>query len=145
MNTILRAAAIGAVSGSRSMMGPAMFARQAMAGRAGRAMPFLVAGEMLADKHPRMPARTTLMPLAGRMMTGAFAAGAGARGRRRVVAAIAGAAGAVAAAYALSHLRRYAASRRMSNVVAGAIEDGLVIAAAALLARAGSAPQRYAD
>ena len=135
MNTMIRAAAIGALSGSRSMAGPAAVAWQLLPAGVARVMPLMVAGEMLADKHPRMPARTMFVPLAGRMMTGAFAAGAGTRGRQRLLAAAAGAAGAVAAAYGLSYLRRYAASRRIPNVVAGAIEDGLVIAAAALVAR----------
>jgi uncharacterized membrane protein len=125
------------------MMGPAVIARQVLPGFAARAMPFMAAGEMLADKHPQMPARTTFLPLAGRMMSGAFAAGAGTRGRQRIAAAVAGAAGAAAAAYGLYHLRRYAAARRVPNIMAGAMEDALVIAAAMLLARARATPRRY--
>jgi uncharacterized membrane protein len=135
MNDLFRAAAIGAVSGSRSMMGPTVIARQALPGGAAQLMPLLAFGEILADKHPRMPARTTFLPLAGRMMSGAFAGAAYGRGRHRITAAVAGAAGAVAAAFALYRVRRYAASRGVSNVVAGAVEDALVITAAALLAR----------
>lgn len=139
MNTLLRAAAVGAVSGSRSMMGPAVVARRLLPAGVAPLVPLMAAGEMLADKSPRMPARTTALPLAGRMMTGAFAAGSQTRGRQRIAAALAGAAGAAAATYALYHLRRYATSRGMPNAAAGFAEDALVIGAAMLLARASRA------
>jgi uncharacterized membrane protein len=135
MNALVRATAVGAISGSRSMLGPAVVARRVLPAGAARLMPLLVAGEMLADKSPRIPPRTSFVPLAGRALTGAFAAGAQVRGRQRVLAAAAGAAGAIAAAFALARFRRYAASRGMSNVAAGLIEDAAALWIGALLAR----------
>jgi uncharacterized membrane protein len=93
------------------------------------------AGEIVADKTPTIPARTDTLPLTGRLVLGAAAA-AGAAKRHRIQAGVMGAAGALAATYALFHLRRIATTRlRIPNVVAGMIEDAAALAAGAMLMR----------
>jgi uncharacterized membrane protein len=125
MNAFVRAAGIGAVSGGRSMLGPALVTTSPWAHRMTTA---LAIGEMTADKTPQIPARTAPMSIAGRMAFGAMAA-ATAAPRAKVRAGLIGAAGALAATFALFHARRFATERlRVPNAVAGLAEDALLIA-----------------
>jgi uncharacterized membrane protein len=95
----------------------------------------MTAGELVADKTAGIPARTDALPLTGRLVLGAAAA-VGVAKRHRLQAALAGAAGALTATYALFHLRRLATTRlRIPNVVAGMIEDAAVLSAGAMLMR----------
>jgi uncharacterized membrane protein len=134
MNAILVAGALGAVSGSRSMLAPALVAR-AHAASPAPILAWLAGGEMIADKMPFIPSRTDPLPLVGRIVSGALAGASACGGRRRVPCALAGAAGAVVATFALVRLRQFASARRIPNVLAGAIEDALAIWAGTRLLR----------
>jgi uncharacterized membrane protein len=137
MNDLAVAFGIGALSGSRSMLGPALVGRRLAPAVAQRVLTLLAAGEMVADKSTLIPARTEVLPLAGRVTTGALAAAGLARRDRRVAAAVAGAMGALAGTYAWYHLRRLATVRLgLSNMAAGLAEDALAVGAGALLLRA---------
>ncbi|HTI41024.1 MAG TPA: DUF4126 family protein [Vicinamibacterales bacterium] len=135
MRELARSAVIGALSGSRSMLAPAVVAQSVLPFPARTLLTLMSAGEIVADKTPTIPARTDTLPLTGRLVLGAAAA-AGATKRHRMQAAVMGAAGALAATYALFHLRRIATTRlRIPNVVAGMLEDGVALGAAAMLMR----------
>jgi uncharacterized membrane protein len=134
MNDLIRALGMGAVSGARSMLGPAMTATSAPAKAIGS---MAAAGEMAADKSTGIGARTDSLPLSGRIVSGAYAAAAVARPGRRLQAAAVGAAGALAATFALYHARRFATERlRVSNAVAGLVEDVLAVSLGLYLTRA---------
>lgn len=134
MNELTLALGIGAVSGARSMLGPAMTATSASAKAIGS---LAAAGEMAADKAPGIGARTDTLPLSGRIASGAYAAAAIARPGGRLRAAAVGAAGALAATFALYHARRFATERlRVPNAVAGVVEDVLAVGLGLYLTRA---------
>jgi uncharacterized membrane protein len=136
MNEAAVAFGIGAICGSRSMLGPALVGRCALPTTAQRVLTMMAAGEMAADKSAHMPARTEAMPLIGRLALGALAAGAYASPRRRIEAAFAGAAGALAGTFAWYHLRRLATIRLgLPNTLAGLAEDALAVGAGTLLLR----------
>ena len=135
MNDLARGFTMGVLSGSRSMLAPAMLASNRVSPVAFSAMKLLAAGEMVADKHPQMPARTDALPLAGRMMTGAFTAASHAAPDRRVPMAIAGALGGFCGTWLFFHLRRAIAQRVGPGVTAGLLEDAIAIAAGAAIAR----------
>jgi len=145
---LVAAAALGGLSGARSLAGPAALAltrgpRSEIDGALGHpaiaaTVLALAGGEMMADKHPRLPARTRPAALAGRMMLGGFA-GAGAsahRGGRPVPGALVGATAALLAA-CVTRLARAGLTRLLRGrpAAAGAIEDVLVIAGGALARR----------
>lgn len=140
MNDITASLAIGALSGSRSMLGPTLAADHRLPGVAAQMVRLLAAGELIADKHPSMGDRTDPVPFAGRIVTGAIAA-ATISGRRRgwlplAAAGAAGAAGAVASTLLLYHLRRELSRRyQVSNVTAGIVEDFVALAAATWVSR----------
>jgi len=136
MRELAMAWGLGALSGSRSMLGPAVVARSALPLPARRVLSLLAAGELAADKSPRIPARTSALPLAGRIVMGAAAAATFAK-RKRLQAALAGAAGALASTYACFYLRRFATNQlRIPNVVAGVVEDAAALSAGTMLMRA---------
>ncbi|MFZ0042229.1 MAG: hypothetical protein WAK93_13045 [Solirubrobacteraceae bacterium] len=131
---LVTAAALGATSGLRTTAAPAALALRGRWGRNGQIVAILAAaGEMAIDKHPDVPARSDLPLLAGRAASGAFAGHvlAGSRG------AGAGAAGALATAYGSERLRAAIGERTgLVDIVLGAVEDALVVAAAAAATRA---------
>jgi uncharacterized membrane protein len=141
---------VGAVCGSRSLLAPAIItttsagpwppggplgaAARLPGGRA--LMVAMAAAELMADKSARIPARTDVLPLAGRAVTGAMSAAACARPNQRIPAALVGAIGALTGAYAFFHLRRLATSRLgLPDVVAGAAEDAVAIGLARAMMR----------
>jgi uncharacterized membrane protein len=135
MNALITAGAFGAVSGSRSMLGPALVARAVSSSPLARILSYLAAGEMAADKLPTIPARTDTLPLFGRIVSGAIVGASVCSRRQRVACALTGAAGALVAAYALTAGRRVAAQRQIPNAVAGAFEDVLALGAGLWLVR----------
>ena len=95
-----------------------------------RALQLLEIGEMIGDKTPIIPSRTSLLPLLGRAAIGAFAgATLFASGERPMAVGIAlGAVSATAAAYAAERLRMQVTQRLgVPNVLAGLLEDGIVL------------------
>jgi uncharacterized membrane protein len=98
------------------------------------------AGEVVADKLPATPPRTTTGPFLQRLATGATV-GAAVHydaGRPRVLGAVLGAAGAGAGAWAGSRARILAAERTtLPGPLLGAIEDLVAIGLAVLVLEAG--------
>ena len=144
-----RALGLGALSGVRSMSGPAVLAstlerhgKDVISGRKlgfplGRVLTLLAAGEFVADKLPFTPARTMPPSLVARTFSGAFVGLATARKREaRLAPTLVGAAAAAASTFASYHLRRLATqrSKRLGYGMAVA-EDALALLASRKLAR----------
>jgi uncharacterized membrane protein len=129
MNTRLgETIALGAMSGMRSMSGPAVLAMRAPEQNAlTRAIPALAVGEMIADKLPFMGDRIDPLPLAGRAMMGALVGGYLARedDGNVILGGLLGAATAVIVAH-LAYRARIKATESL-GATAGFVEDGLVI------------------
>jgi uncharacterized membrane protein len=130
------------------MLGPALISSAGVGPRRWRrlrpAVWSLAAGELFADKLPRLPNRTARGPLAARAVMGALVAVATRprTGKRAALfAAVLGAAAAIAGAFAGFHLRRLASRRlgggTIANAVTGALEDALIVKGGRSLARAG--------
>jgi uncharacterized membrane protein len=144
------AAAIGAVSGLRSMTGPAIIANAArdrhlkMDGtalawfgwpKAAPVVSALAIGEMIADKLPFMPDRPRPGSLAGRAITGALCGYTvfSPRGRSQAaMGAIVGASAALAASWAGFEYRRRAPA---PAILSALVEDVVAAAAGALVIR----------
>lgn len=123
---------LGAVSGIRSMAGPAFAARRFGSRRGlARALTFLAANEFFVDKLPGIPPRTHPLSLAARAVSGALVASVGPGNRReRIVRGILGAGSAVATAFAFTRLRGVALRRSKTFGTLVALgEDALVILA----------------
>lgn len=140
-----RVAIAGAISGSRSALGPALAAQalandfdpppQEFAQRAFRSKPARIAlgalalAEMAFDKMPFAPRRIAWPVLVGRALSG-WTAGAllAPRGDRRAIYAGAaiGAAAAIGGAFLTYGLRKVAAER-VPSPLAGIVEDALVL------------------
>ena len=144
--TIWRTLGLGAIAGVRSMAAPAILSRSAVEDRVGglEGTPFamlgsprvstvlrtLEIGEMFGDKTPFIPSRTSLLPLLGRAVIGAVVGAAlfASEGRRTATGGVLGAVSAMAAAYAAERLRMQIIQRLgVPNVVAGLLEDGVVL------------------
>ncbi|HZB48410.1 MAG TPA: DUF4126 family protein [Mycobacteriales bacterium] len=156
---LLRPLLLGVVTGSRSQLGLAVLAwavppdrsdpraLRVLRSRAGRlALGAAAAGEVVADKLPRTPSRTSPPALAGRLVSGALvgALAAGRADRRgTALAATAGVLGAAAGSYAGAAYRRAAAARTGTPDLPWAlVEDAAAagLAAAALRAPAPTPP-----
>ena len=95
-----------------------------------RALVAAAAGEMVADKMPGMPARTAPPVLAGRIASGVLVGAAVAAAQRSplVPSAVAGAAGAVAASYAMLAVRRAAGERLgVPDATVAVAEDAMTL------------------
>jgi uncharacterized membrane protein len=149
--TWLQAAGLGAVSGLRSLMPAATVATRLSAGDQDAATsgnlvrrllgnPAIARGlrwgaslELVGDKMPFTPSRTTALPLVGRAAWGALVAVAWTDARRPkdiAAAALLGGGAAVGAAFVGYELRRRATVGRggVGKFVAGALEDLLALA-----------------
>ncbi len=144
------AAVMGAVSGLRSMTGPAVIATAARSRhlekngavlawfaspKAAPVISALAAGEMIADKLPFMPDRTKAGSLAGRAVMGAVCGYAvfSPRGKREAaIGALVGASAALAASWAGFEYRR---RTPMPPLVAAVIEDVVAAASGAFVIR----------
>ena len=110
------AAVLGAISGMRSMAAPAIVSRFAHTGllplqdsqikflthkNSAKTMAVMAIGEMVADKLPFIPNRTSVFPLMTRAVSGALSATAFTKARKRSVAvgALIGSLAAVGASY----------------------------------------------
>jgi uncharacterized membrane protein len=136
---LLRAAALGAASGSRSTAGVTAVALASRRGDPGAlasglgstagtvVSSVLALGELVGDKLPTTPSRLAVAPLAGRVLLGGTAAAAQARrdGRDPVVPALVAAAGAAGAAVLFARLRGVATDRFGSDKPGAFAEDGL--------------------
>lgn len=126
--------ALGAITGMRSMSGPAALALR-QAGPLRRVVPLLAAGEMVADKTGLLGDRTAPVPLAGRGVMGALVGGVLARsqGTNLLLGAGLGAGAAVLAAYAALWIRK---RLPLTDASGGLLEDALVVAIGAWSASA---------
>jgi len=141
----LRALGLGAISGLRSMSGPALVSRAASTGRLsleGTAFAFLgssrvskallvaALGELVGDKLPMTPSRTSTPPLLGRAASGALLGAAlfVSEGRRAAPGAVLGSSAAVAAAFAGERLRALAGEKTgLPDPVLALVEDAVVL------------------
>ena len=145
-DTVARVLGIGAITGLRSTAGPAALSRAVSAGRIGglEDTPFAVLGsskvstlltlfeigELIADKLPITPSRTSLPPLLGRAACGALAGAAlfVSEKRRAEAGAVLGALSAATAAYAGESLRmRIAEKLGVPDPIVALLEDGIVV------------------
>ncbi|MQA91952.1 MAG: DUF4126 domain-containing protein [Gemmatimonas sp.] len=150
---LLKAAAIGAVAGMRSMAAPALLARGLSEDGLGndggrvekllsskgvtRVLSLFAGGEMLVDKAPFALNRTSPLPLVGRAVIGSLAAAALSAHRHVPVLfpAAVGATSAIASTFATYHARRLAVERfDVPDRLLGLIEDALVLGISRTLA-----------
>lgn len=138
---LARAALLSAASGLRSSSGPAFLARAASRGDLSlpEGLPLrllrsplaaALAGEMVVDKLPFVPDRTSPPALAGRMVSGALAGSLLFReaGRRAWAGALLGAAVAAASAHAGYRLRGHATGRLgLPDLPVALAEDAIVL------------------
>lgn len=131
--TLLRdTVALGAITGIRSMAGPATLT----IGHGvlpSRVAAVLAAAEMVVDKTPFVGTRTDAFPLAGRAVLGAIVGVVVAHERRgnRLLAGIIGATASIAAAHLASRARRRYPS---ANLLGGVLEDLIVVSVGAAYA-----------
>ncbi len=144
---ISSALTLGAISGMRSMMAPAVIAWAARrsgldlestpfslfkANGIGKTAAALALGEVIADKMPFMPNRTDHAALLARAVSGGAAGAAVFKARRKsmLLGAMIGAAAAVGATYGSYYARKKAARYfDVSDRVIALIEDGIALTA----------------
>lgn len=144
------AAILGAVAGMRSMSSPAIVCGLAHAGvlpvhnkqleilahpASVATTAVLAAGELIADKLPFVPARTTLGPLVTRTIAGALCGAAitSAKERPILLGALIGACAAVGATYTAYQTRLYLGQRAGIPDPAVAIMEDAVVASSGWL------------
>jgi uncharacterized membrane protein len=135
--------ALGTVAGLRSMAAPALLSRAIRRGdlkapnfpalgspKVSTTLTLLMIGEMIGDKTPFVPSRTSVPPLLGRALSGALV---GAvlfldAERHPVSGAVLGGLFAVAAAYIGETLRAKGAEKLgVPDLILGLLEDGVVL------------------
>ena len=155
--TYAQAIGLGAVAGMRSMSAPALVSYAATSGQdeglsqsplasqtASKVLGLLAVGEMIADKLPGIPDRTSTPSLAARAASGAFSGAAifNSRKKNMGIGAAVGALAAVASAFAFYHLRRTAGRElNVPDAVVAVTEDALVVGAGFAILRAGAPAQ----
>lgn len=140
-----RTLGLGAISGLRSMSGPALLSRAAAKGslqlegtafaflgspRISKALLVLALGELFTDKLPVTPSRTSIPPLLGRAASGALVGAAlfASDGRSAATGAALGSSAAVAAAYAGERMRALAGEKSgLPDPVVALAEDAIVL------------------
>lgn len=141
---VARSALLGVATGCRSSLGlaaPAMTSGAPVAARVLAAVP--VVGELVGDKAPGTPARTSAQGLPARFVSAsAGAAALSAReGSNAVVPAVAAAAGAAGGAFGGLAWRRWA-GQRVPDWQAALLEDGVALALAAVACLSGRTSRR---
>ncbi len=141
-----RTAGLAALTGARSMMGPALLSRQLrqhpsrrldrsrlgfmQSSRTTRVLTLLAAGELVGDKLPGVPDRISPPALVGRTLSGALIGATLATRQRqsRRTGASVGAVSAMLGAYATYYLRRrLGQTTGFPDPVWAVLEDALVI------------------
>jgi uncharacterized membrane protein len=136
---------LGAISGLRSMSGPAFVGRAASRGdlnldgtflaplgspRLSKALLLLELGELLGDKLPVTPSRTALLPLLSRAASGGLVGAAVfvSEGQRAATGIVLGSSAAVVAAFAGERLRALAVEKTgLPGPVVALAEDAIVL------------------
>jgi len=121
--------ALGAITGMRSMAGPAILARR-YGGILKPVTALFAAGEMAVDKTTVVGDRTDAIPLAGRAVMGALVGGIIARENHGNV--VFGAAVGAAAAFMGAHLAFRLRKQLPEGPMGGFIEDGVVMGLGAM-------------
>jgi len=153
-NLAWKAVGLGAVAGLRSMAAPAALSRAAHHGdvdglqetplatlassKVSTLLTLFEVGELIGDKLPMTPSRTSAPPLLGRAASGALVGAAlfVSGGRRAAAGGVLGAVSAVAAAYAGEHLRAAGAQRLgIPDLPLALLEDTVVLVGARRLLR----------
>jgi uncharacterized membrane protein len=153
-DTVARVLGLGAITGARSTAGPAILSRAVSDGRVeglentpfsflgsprvSTVLRLMEVGELIVDKLPVTPSRTSPPPLIGRATSGGLVGAAlfASENRRLIVGGALGAAAAVVSAYAGERLRLQAAERLgMPDPVVALLEDGIVLLAGSRLLR----------
>jgi uncharacterized membrane protein len=142
---------IGAVSGLRSMVGPAIISQAAgnrivdvketplawmSSKRAGQVTAMLAGAELIADKLPFTPNRTDKGSLIARFIAGAICGAAVSSARRReerFIGALVGGSAAVIAAYVGFEYRKYV---DLPGFAAAIVEDAVALTAASAVVSA---------
>ncbi len=151
-DTPARVLGLGAITGLRTMAAPAALSRAVTDGRiegledtpfsilgapgVSRVLRTFEIGELIVDKLPVTPSRTSPLPLIGRAGSGAFVGAAlfASENHPTAVGGALGAAAALASAYAGESLRVQAAEKLgMPDPLIALIEDALVLLASARL------------
>ncbi len=144
LDALTGAAGIGAVAGLRSMMAPALLSQAAHTGSidlSGTPFEFLskqrnadiataaAVLELVADKLPFTPNRTSVGPLLARAVSGGFAGAALSAARKKdwIPGAAVGALSAVAAAFAGYLLRRALTTNGAPDVLIALAEDAATV------------------
>jgi uncharacterized membrane protein len=141
-----RALGMGAIAGLRSMAAPAALSRAARRGevdglqdtpfallgssRASKLLTLFEVGELIGDKLPMTPSRTSPPPLIGRAASGALVGAAlfASEGRRAAVGGALGAVAAVVSAYAGERLRAQIGQRTgVPDPVVALLGDAVVL------------------
>ena len=140
-----KALGLGVISGLRSTSGPAFVSRAASRGgldlggtrlaflgspRLSKALLVMALGEIVGDKLPAAPSRTTLPPLLGRAASGGLVGAAlfVSEGRRAATGAALGSSAAVAAAFAGERLRALLVEKTgLPNPALALAEDAVVL------------------
>jgi uncharacterized membrane protein len=143
---VWRTLGLGAIAGLRAMAAPAMLSRSVVEGRVeglentpfmalrssrvSTALRVLEIGEVIADKTPLVPSRTSPPAFLGRAASGAVVGATlfACEGRSTVMGGALGAVSAMVAAYAAERLRVQITQKLgVPNVIAGVLEDGIVL------------------
>ena len=140
-----KALGLGAITGLRSLSGPAFVSRAASRGdldlsgtvfaflgspRIFKALFLTELGELVGDKLPATPSRTSPPPLLGRAASGALVGAAVfvSEGRRAMIGAALGSTAAIVAAFAGERLRALAVEKTgLSDPVVALAEDATVL------------------
>ncbi|MBC8156018.1 MAG: DUF4126 family protein [Bacteroidetes bacterium] len=150
----VKAAQLGIVAGMRSMMAPALVSRQyartrpdhltdsplafVTSPRASTLFMVLAGGELIGDKLPQTPNRTTPGSVTGRVSSGALcgAAVARAEGQQLGLGALAGGLGALVSTFAFYQLRHWLTTEKnLPDVLVALAEDALAVSAGLLVLR----------
>ena len=142
--SVPRALGLGAISGLRSLSGPAFVSRAASRGglnldgtflaflgssRLSKALFLMELGELAGDKLPVAPSRTAHPPLLVRAASGGVVGAAvfASKGRRTTTGAALGSTAAIAAAFAGERLRALAVEKTgLPGPVVALVEDAIV-------------------
>ena len=143
--SVSRALGLGAISGLRSLSGPAFVSRAASRGdldldrtvfaflgspRIFKALVLMELGELVGDKLSATPSRTSLPPLLGRAASGALAGAAifVSEDRRATIGAALGSTAAIAAGFAGERLRALTVEKTgLPDPVVALAEDATVL------------------
>jgi uncharacterized membrane protein len=143
--SVSRALGLGAISGLRSLSGPAFVSRAASRGdldldgtvfaflgspRIFKALVLMELGELVGDKLPVTPSRTSPPPLLGRAASGALVGAAVfvSEGRRATIGAALGSTAAIGAGFGGERLRALAVEKTgLPDPVVALAEDAAVL------------------